>query len=246
MSINILNSKVIDDEYELRELEIDSERIISIMSSNSYQSLSYMDNEKVFEIYDSYPKLYDILSNLGAVNSVLVLGGGGFSYPKYYISHYSDKTMDVIEINSKLIDISFKYLYLDRLFAEHDPNHKRLNIYCTDAYDFIIKTNRKYDGVFIDLYVDNEPLDIIFEERFIYNIKRILNKDKFLSINYILHEGSLDKFYKFKELLSKYFTNTKIITTDYNVNLSDKNIFILCSDSDITIPDTYKYVEYER
>lgn len=36
MSISVLNSKVIDDEYELRELEINSERIISIISSNSY------------------------------------------------------------------------------------------------------------------------------------------------------------------------------------------------------------------
>ena len=73
-----------------------------------------MDDKKVFEIYDSYPKLYDILSNLGDVNSVLVLGGGEFSYPKYYISHYSNKTMDVIEINPKLIDTSFEYLCLDK------------------------------------------------------------------------------------------------------------------------------------
>lgn len=245
MSINVLNSKVIDDEYELRELEINSEKIISIMSSNSYQSLSYMEDEKVFEIYDSYPKLYDILSNLGDVNSVLVLGGGGFSYPKYYISQYFDKTMDVIEINQKLIDISFKYLFLDRLYEKHDPHHKRLNIYCMDAYDFIIKTGKKYDGVFIDLYVDNEPLDIIFEERFIFNIKRILNKDKFIAINYILHENGLDKLNRFKRLLSKYFANTKIITTNYNLNLSDKNIYILCSDSNITIPETYEYVDYE-
>lgn len=36
MSISVLNSKVIDDEYKLRELEINSERIISIISSNSY------------------------------------------------------------------------------------------------------------------------------------------------------------------------------------------------------------------
>lgn len=204
-----------------------------------------MDDKKVFEIYDSYPKLYDILSNLGDVNSVLVLGGGGFSYPKYYISHYSNKTMDVIEINPKLIDISFEYLYLDKLYALHDPYHKRLNIYCTDAYEFIIKTSKKYDGIFIDLYLDNEPLDIIFEERFIFNIKRILNKDKFISINYILHENGLDKLYKLKELLSKYFTNIRIITTDYNVNLSDKNIYIICSNSKISILDVYEYVDYE-
>lgn len=244
MSIEVLNSRVIDENYELRELDINNERLIAIMSSNSYQSLSYMDDEKIFDIYDSYPELYDVLTNLGDVNSVLVLGGGGFTYPKYYISKYPKKTMDVIEINEKLIDISFDYLYLDKLYERYDPYHQRLNIYCCDAYDYIIHTNRKYDGIFIDLYMDNEPLDIVFEERFIFNIKRILNKGKYLAINYILHENSLDKFNKFKYLLSKYFTNIRIITTAYNLDLNDKNIYIICSNSDIDIPNKFKYVDY--
>lgn len=244
MSINVLNSKSIDENYQLKELDINNERIITIMSSNSYQSLSYMDEDKRFDIYDAYPKLFDVLSNLGGVNSVLVLGGGGFTYPKYYISKYPEKTMDVIEINEKLIDISFEYLYLDKLYEEFDPSHRRLSIFCTDAYEYIIKTNKKYDGIFVDLYTDNEPLDMIFEERFIFNLNRILNKDKYISFNYILHENTIDKFEKFKKLLSKYFANIKIITTDYNLNLSDKNIYIICSNSNIDIPNTYECVEY--
>ncbi len=244
MSINVLSNRKIDELYELKELDIDGDRLLAIMSSNSFQSLSYIEEEKMFDIYDSYPQLYDILSNLGDVNSILVLGGGGFTYPKYYISKYPEKTMDVIEINKKLIDITFQYLYLDKLYELYDPMHNRLKIMCMDAYDYIVSTNKKYDGIFIDLYIDNDPLNIIYKENFIFNIKKILNNGKFVSINYILHKNNLKLFYEFNELLLKYFANIKIVTTEYNLNLDDKNLYILCSDSNINIPNNFTYVEF--
>jgi spermidine synthase len=238
----VTSSDNIDEFYKLEKIDYDGTSIVAIKSNNSYQSVSY-DNSN-FNLFDNYSCLYDILPNLGDIKDVLVLGGGGLSYPKYYISNYLDKYMDVVEISQKLIDIAYKYFYLDKLYELYDPLHNRLNIICDDAYNYIKTTNKLYDGIFIDLYIDNIPLDMIYEDSFISNIKRILNNNKFVTINYIKLISD-NKFDGYISKLKKYFTNVLIITDERNYMLDNKNLFIICSDSDIVIPDTFSYVIYD-
>jgi hypothetical protein len=85
---------------------------------------------------------------------------------------------------------------------------------------------------------------MIYEDSFISNIKRILNNNKFVTINYIKLISD-NKFDGYISKLKKYFTNVLIITDERNYMLDNKNLFIICSDSDIVIPDTFSYVIYD-
>jgi spermidine synthase len=44
-----------------------------------------------------------------------MLGGGGISYPHYYLNKHKNKKMDIVEINPKCIEYAKKYFYLDEL-----------------------------------------------------------------------------------------------------------------------------------
>lgn len=84
--------KTVDENYSIIEVIDCNQDIVRILKSpNSNQSASYID-ERRFQLYDTYSKLYDICSTFKENTlNVLMLGGGGFSYPKYYISKYPRK-----------------------------------------------------------------------------------------------------------------------------------------------------------
>ena len=49
------------------------------------------------------------------INDVLLIGGGAFDYPKYFLAHHQGN-IDVVEINKVLYDISNKYFYLEESY----------------------------------------------------------------------------------------------------------------------------------
>ena len=62
---------------------------------SGYESATFTDESKVNELVFDYTKFYDLMFNANIeINNTLLIGGAGYSYPKYYISHYPNKTMD--------------------------------------------------------------------------------------------------------------------------------------------------------
>lgn len=94
-------------------------RVLNIDSG--YESATYVDEDKCNELIFEYTKLYDLMfkANIDIKNTLLI-GGAGYSYPKYYISHYEDKNMDVVEIDGQITEIAKKYFYLDKLIKDYD------------------------------------------------------------------------------------------------------------------------------
>ena len=80
-------------------------RILNIDSG--FESATFTDEDKVNELVFDYTKYYDLMFNAKIdINNVLLIGGAGYSYPKYYISHYPNKNMDVVEIDEGIIFLS--------------------------------------------------------------------------------------------------------------------------------------------
>ena len=44
------------------------------------------------------------------IKDTLMIGGAGYNYPKYFISHYQDKTMDVVEIDGEITNSNDDYI----------------------------------------------------------------------------------------------------------------------------------------
>ncbi len=76
----------------------------------------------------------------------LMIGGGGYSFPKYLLANYPDATIDVVEIDPKMSEIAVKYFYL--------KDNPRLRIYTEDGRVFLNKNNKKYDVIIVDVFQD--------------------------------------------------------------------------------------------
>jgi spermidine synthase len=99
------------------------------------------DDDLVFR-YLKYFRLVDFF--LDNPKKVLMIGGGGYSYPKDFIAKHPNASVDVIEIDPGITKIAKKYFNL--------RDDLKLNIYHQDGRIFLEKTTALYDSIFIDAF----------------------------------------------------------------------------------------------
>lgn len=110
--------------------------------NNNLQSIMFLDSEKLFFGYTEY---YHLVKHFNPnFKKVLMLGGGGYSYPKDYLNKYPEAKIDVVEIDPIVTELAKKYFNL--------KNNPKLNIYNEDGRIFLNRTKEKYDAIFGDAF----------------------------------------------------------------------------------------------
>lgn len=232
----------IDDNYSVIDvIDQNNDTIRILKSSNSNQSVSYTD-ERRYQLYDSYSQLYDLSATFKIdVKNVLMLGGGGFSYSKYYISQYSNKKMTVVEINDELIEVANKYFFLEELYNKYDKNKERLKIYNIDAMDYLDNCQEKYDSIIVDLYTDLIPINDFFLMPVLEKMNRLLEENGCLCINYIITDSNIDDFWQLYNNLQKLYSNISLLSTNVAFQNYEGNIFIISSNQKVNFAKYYNY-----
>lgn len=145
------------------EMEYDDGKPVRVMNvRGTYQSASYLD-EECYELVFGYHRAYNALfaAREGGLPcaSLLMLGGGGFSYPKYLISHDPAIAVDVVELDPTVVAVARNWFYLDRLIAEFDLDETgRLGIYEDDAREFLEAPGKRYDVIVNDCFDARIPV----------------------------------------------------------------------------------------
>ena len=89
----------------------------------------------------------------------LVMGGGGFSFPKWLIAYRQDFACDAVEIDPAILQIAREQFFLDEListFCTHANN--RLNLIVDDAWSYLAKSGTSFDLIVNDAFRGNKPL----------------------------------------------------------------------------------------
>lgn len=213
---------------QVRELNID----------RGNESASYTSEDKCYELVYDYTKLYDLMfESKNEIKDTLMIGGAGFSYPKYYISHYSEKNMDVIEFDGKIIELAKQYFFLDKLIKEFDlENNNRLNIIEEDGRAYLNKNEKKYDAILNDAFAGESPAETLTTVETAKRIYASLNEDGLYLTNIISSlDGEDAKFLKSEvKTLKEVFKNVYIVPciSKYNVNLR-QNLMVIATDQEI-------------
>lgn len=248
--VGIYNSK--NGENLIRSLNIDK----------GNESATFVNEEKCYDLVYEYTKYYDLMFKSSKdIKDVLMIGGAGYSYPKYYISHYLDKNMDVVEIDGKITEIAKKYFFLDELIDEYKlDENKRMNLITQDGRVFLNQNSKKYDAILNDAFTSNTPAKTLTTVEAAQKIYNSLNENGVYLTNVISSiEGENSKFLKAEiETLKQYFKNVYVVPCnykdDYNlvqnnmVIATDENIYFedsvnLKSDNTMVLTDNYCPVE---
>lgn len=217
-------------------------RVLNIDSG--YESATYINEEKCNELIFDYTKKYDLMfkGNI-EINNTLLIGGAGYSYPKYYISHYEDKTMDVVEIDGKITEIAKKYFFLDKLIKDYNlEENKRLNLITEDGRTYLNQNEKKYDAILNDAFSGNSPAKTLTTVEAVTKIRNSLNENGLYLTNIISSlEGKNSKFLNAEvNTLKQVFKNVYVIPCDEFENLEKIiNNMVIATDLDLNFEDAY-------
>lgn len=256
-----IGRKSVDTEYGriiIEDSDYLGDAVRFYKQSGAYSSATFLDSDRkydlVFEYLSKYDKMFDFLD----VESVAMIGGAAYQYPKYYISHYPGKTMDVIEIDPMSTEIARKYFFLDDLVS--DFGEDRLGLYNEDGRIFLERCDKKYDAILNDAFSGEIPVGTLATVEAVATIKKCLNSGgvymsnvlgsleadagKFLRSEiktmqkvfdyvYVVPVGSEDR---------KSFTNWMVIATD-NIYHPDDAIYYEIMEDDLVLTDDYNPID---
>ena len=120
-------------------------RIMRIMTTgpHAWQSAMYLDDPS--ELALPYTRFYRLGRHFAPeIRRLLVLGGGGFSFPKYALENDANVLVDVVELDPGITVLARDHFGL--------RDHPHLNIIAEDARTFLNRNTEKYQVILCDTF----------------------------------------------------------------------------------------------
>ena len=133
------------------DLDSATKRPVVSLSTDPYgtQSSAFADGST--DLVGQYSKYYDLFRYfMPNATSALMIGGCAYTYPRYFLDRYPDRSLDVVEIDPGMTDIARQYFGL-----VDSPN---LAIIHEDGRIFLNDTAKRYDAIFGDAFTSSSSL----------------------------------------------------------------------------------------
>ena len=138
----------------------DGEKVRMLVVNGTIESATYLDDLRYDLVFD-YLRTFDVMYEAGRpVAHALMLGGGGYSYPKHIVRHHPETSIDVVEVDPAMTRIARKHFFLGDLEREYDcAATGRLRTYCDDGRAFLegAAGRPRYDAILNDSFSGNDP-----------------------------------------------------------------------------------------
>lgn len=154
--------------YTVRDAAGDPVRVLNV--GGGYQSATYLGDrwaEPALAYYRAFGRMFEAegSGSEGAdgaaatggfrIRRVLMLGGGGCSYPKHLLTAHGGVGIDVVERDPAIAAIARRLFFVDRLerlLAERGEQD-RFRLIIDDALAYLRACARSYDAIINDVYV---------------------------------------------------------------------------------------------
>ena len=167
------------------EKEQDGRYIKVLLIDEKEESATFMGVDKYELVYPYNIKIFSIMEGYDT-SSILLLGGGGFSIPKYFISHYPKGRIDVVEKESIIFKIAKEEFYVSDLISQYglDGDNSRMMVYINDAIEFLRSSKYQYSVIINDVYNGGEMVSEILTEESVKLIVDHICKNGIYIINF--------------------------------------------------------------
>ncbi|MBR2829131.1 MAG: fused MFS/spermidine synthase, partial [Solobacterium sp.] len=117
-------------------------------------SATYLEPELRNELIFPYMKKWNLMFELDMeIRDVLMIGGAGYSYPKYIISHKPAVAMTVAELDETAVQRARDWFFLDELMTKYQTEETgRLQLVTADGRQLLENEEKQYDVIINDAY----------------------------------------------------------------------------------------------
>ncbi|MBR3311223.1 MAG: fused MFS/spermidine synthase [Solobacterium sp.] len=175
-----------DQEIRLYEMEYADGRQARIYENGEVMhSAAYTEEGCHYDLVFDYMKTMNVIFDLSdSIHDILLIGGAGYSYPKYVISRYPDIRMDVVDIDPMAFETAKMYFYLDELIRDFDlENNRRLIPVTDDGRHYLETTEKTYDVIINDAYNGIVPVVSLITAEACRTVKSRLRENGMYVIN---------------------------------------------------------------
>lgn len=172
-----LGQLVFEDVDAMGVMEIVDDRDLRSLHFGTREKQSAMSLKSPHQLILSYTKAMTAgLLLMDKPRSILNVGLGGGSLPKFFLHYYPECRVDVVEIRKKVVDMAYEYFQLPR-----DP---RLNIYICDIKEYFRTAKAKnYDLICLDVFNKDGLSDSVKAFSFMNVCRSRLNPGGVLVVN---------------------------------------------------------------
>lgn len=215
----------------------------TLLVDKGHESATFIDENKCYDLVYEYTKYYDLMFESSKdIKNTLMIGGAGYSYPKYYISNYLDKSMDVVEIDEDITKIAKKYFYLDKLIEDYNLNNtNRLGLIAEDGRTYLNKNTKKYDAILNDAFSGESPAETLTTIEAVQKVYNSLTENGLYLSNVISSiDGENSKFIKAEvSTLKQVFKNVYVVPCRDNNNFEQvQNNMVIATDDTLFLENT--------
>ncbi len=177
-----------------------------VLQNGKYALHSQNTNYSHGTLHTLFKRIFRIFSlDWTQINEVLILGFGAGSIAEIIASYKPKCAITGVEIDSKVIELGKKYFGNEQL--------KNNEIICSSADVFVKNTDKKFDLIIIDAFIDMKVPDELETLEFLKNINKNLNKNGGVIFNKVIYtdefENQIPELYK---LYENVFDSVKLIT----------------------------------
>ncbi len=172
---------------------------IKVLDTYSVGKLLLLDNKTMVSEADEFV-YHEVVSHIPYmtkpnVEHVLIIGGGDGGVVREYVRHLDIKTIDLVEIDERVIEVSRKFFPQ----CTSGLSDKRVSVYTKDGIEFIKNKTNHYDIIVID---STDPEDFaagLFTKEFYSCVHKALTDDGIMinqTENPFLDEFGIKKIYQ--------------------------------------------------
>lgn len=219
----------------------DGEEVRALVSGGVFQSATYVGPrrfEPVFAYIGAFDAAFSADAAAAGAPRVLMLGGGGFSWPKHVLTTRPDACMDVVELDGSVVGLARKRFFLDEL---ERLAAGRLRVLEEDGRSFLERAaarGERYAAVVNDAFCGAEPARALASVGAARAVSACLAPGGVYLLNAVSRDGGRDFAFLRDEVatLMRVFAHVSVAPSSDAWWGGEDNYLIAASDAPFDLP----------
>lgn len=224
----------------------DGESVRVLQTGGVYQSATYLDERRMEPVF-SYYRAFDHAFTLRPdTRHVLMIGGGGYAWPKHVLATRDDVSLDVVEIDASVTEVARRWFFLDEAMSAH-PGRCRLITGDGRAFleDGAASGSEPYGAVVLDAFDGSEPVRAFATVEAARAVRANLVSDGLALANVVSAEAGADIEF-LRDIASSFaevFAHVHVIPCEDDPFAVEDNYLLVATDANWPAPDAIPFDE---
>lgn len=222
-------------------------RVRVLRTGGVYQSATYLGERRMEPVF-AYYRAFDLLFSVRpAARRLLVIGGGGFAFPKLVATEHPGVRTDVVELEASVIEAARRWFFLDEAVERARATGGDLRVIVADGRAYLEHDAAAgtYDAVVLDAFVGAEPVRALATVEALRLARRALAPGAPLLMNVVSRDGGADVSFLRSVVATAraVFSHVAVVPCSDEIYAAEDNYLVVAADAPLDLPDAIGYDE---